>query len=491
MLNSKIKICGLGLASMVSIHSVAQETVSFKQCTPNIILILMDDMGYGDIGRTGANQYETPNLNCLANQGMQFTWYYSPQAVSSASRAGLLTGCYPNRIGISGALMPWAQTGINPEETTIAEMLKTRGYHTSIIGKWHLGHLKEFLPLQHGFDEYYGLPYSNDMWPVDFDGIPIHLKDTSSVKMHYPVLPLIEGNEKVGEVRTLADQDKLTTAYTGRAVKFIDQHKNSPFFLYLPHSMVHIPLGVSDKFRGKSKQGLYGDVMMEVDWSIGEIMKSLERNGLDKNTLIIFTSDNGPWLNFGDHAGTTGGLREGKGTSWEGGQRVPCMMRWLGVIPAGEICNKISSSIDILPTLAAITGAALPENKIDGVSLLSLLLGDKTASPRRNFYYYYQQNSLEGVQMDYWKLILPHKAISYVGVDPGKDGWPGKTLSVTVKETELYDLRRDPGERYNVAVNYPEKVRELQQIAEEVRKDLGDDIKNTSGANRRKAGSIK
>ena len=451
----------------------------------------MDDMGYGDIGRTGANQYETPNLNRLANQGMQFTWYYSPQAVSSASRAGLLTGCYPNRIGISGALMPWSEVGINSEETTIAEVLKTKGYHTSIIGKWHLGHHKEFLPLQHGFDEYYGIPYSNDMWPVDYDGVPIRLKDTTSVRMRFPVLPLIQGNEKVAEVRTLSDMDKITTTYTERAVKFIDQHKNSPFFLYLPHTMVHVPLGVSDKFRGKSKQGLYGDVMMEVDWSVGEIMKALERNGLDKNTLIIFTSDNGPWLNFGNHAGTTGGLREGKSTSWEGGQRVPCLMRWPGVIPEGEICNKLASAIDILPTLAAITGAPLPDKKIDGVSLLPLLLGDMTASPRHNFYYYYQENSLEGVQKDYWKLVLPHKGISYVGVEPGKDGWPGKTVNITIEKPELYDLRRDPGERYNVITMYPEKAKELQKLAEEARKDLGDDIARVPGANRRKAGSVK
>jgi len=387
--------------------------------------------------------------------------------------------------------MPWAQVGINSGETTIAEVLKTKGYHTSIIGKWHLGHLKQFLPLQHGFDEYYGIPYSNDMWPVDFDGVPIRLKDTTSAKMKYPVLPLIEGNEKVGEVRTLADQAKLTTVYTERAVKFIDQHKKEPFFLYLPHSMVHIPLGVSDKFRGKSKQGLFGDVMMEVDWSIGEIMKALERNGLDKNTLVIFTSDNGPWLNFGNHAGTTGGLREGKGTSWEGGQRVPCIMRWPGVITEGEICNKLACAMDILPTIAAITGASLPERKIDGISILSLLLGDKSASPRHNFYYYYQQNSLEAVQRDYWKLVLPHKGISYMGVDPGKDGWPGKTVSVTITEPELYDLRRDPGERYNVASVNSAIVRDLQELANEARNDLGDDIMKVAGTNRRKSGSIK
>jgi arylsulfatase A-like enzyme len=484
-------ILAAGIVSAAAMPAFAQKNQSPKPSTPNIVLILMDDMGYGDIGRTGANQYETPNLNRLANQGMQFTWYYCPQAVSSASRAGLLTGCYPNRVGISGALMPWATNGINPSETTIAEMLKTKNYRTGIIGKWHLGHHRMFLPLQHGFDEYYGIPYSNDMWPVDFDGVPIHLKDTTSNKMKYPVLPLIEGNEKVGEVPDLAGQDKLTTEYTRRAVSFIEKNKKGPFFLYLPHSMVHIPLGVSEKFRGKSKQGFYGDVMMEVDWSVGEILKALERNGLDKNTLVIFTSDNGPWLNFGNHAGNTAGLREGKGTSWEGGQRVPCIMKWPGVIPEGEICNQLASSIDILPTLAEITGAALPENKIDGVSILSLMRGDKSAEPRNEFLYYYQANALEAVQRDFWKLVLPHSYRTYTGVKPGNEGWPGPTKQLQVEKAQLYDLRRDPGEWYDVSETYPEKVKELQELAEKARQDLGDDITKSPGANRRKAGSLK
>lgn len=490
MINFKSAI-SLGVVSVAAINAAAQKPAVFKQSTPNIVLILMDDMGYGDIGRTGQNQYETPNLNRLASQGMQFTWYYCPQGVSSASRAGLMTGCYPNRVGISGALMPWAKVGINPEETTIAEMLKTKGYHTAAFGKWHLGHLKDFLPLQNGFDEYFGLPYSNDMWPVDFDGVPIQLKDTSSAKMRYPVLPLIEGNEKVGEVPDLKGQDKLTTMYTERAVKFIDEHKNQPFFLYFPQSMVHIPLGVSDKFRGKSSQGLYGDVMMEVDWSVGEVMKALEKNGLDKNTLVIFTSDNGPWLNFGNHAGTTGGLREGKGTSWEGGQRVPCIMKWPGVIPAGEICNKLASAIDILPTLSAITGAPLPEKKIDGVSILPLMLGDKTAAPRQEFYYYYQTNALEAVQKDYWKLVLPHSGRTYRNYKPGYDGWPGPTGTEKIEAPQLYDLRRDPGEWYDVSKWYPEKVKELEALADKARADLGDELTKSPGANRRKAGGVK
>jgi arylsulfatase A-like enzyme len=490
MINLKSTI-SLGIASLATAGAVAQKSAAIKSATPNIIIILMDDMGYGDIGRNGANQYETPNLNKLANQGMQFTWYYCPQAVSSASRAGLLTGCYPNRIGFAGALMPWAEVGINSEETTIAEILKTKGYHTGAIGKWHLGHHKKFLPLQHGFDYYYGIPYSNDMWPVDFDGVPFEKKDPANNKMRYPILPLIEGNEKIAEIRTFSDQDKITTDYTERAVKFIEDHKNVNFFLYMPHSMVHVPLGVSDKFRGKSKQGMYGDVMMEVDWSVGEIMKALEKNGLEKNTLVIFTSDNGPWLNFGNHAGTTGGLRDGKGTSWEGGQRVPCIMKWPEVIPAGEICSKIASSIDLLPTLAAITGAELPGNKIDGVNIFSLMTGERDAMPRHDFLYYYRQNSLEAVQRDYWKLVLPHENYqSYRGQKPGNDRWPGPYGTEKITSYELYDLRRDPGEWYNVAEYYPDKIKELQTLAEEARKDLGDENTNSPGANRRKIGSI-
>lgn len=388
--------------------------------------------------------------------------------------------------------MPWAEVGINPEETTIAEMLKTKGYYTGAIGKWHLGHHKKFLPLQNGFDYYYGIPYSNDMWPVDFDGVPFEKKDPTNNKMRYPVLPLIEGNEKVSEIRTFADQDKITTDYTERAVKFIEDHKNVNFFLYMPHSMVHVPLGVSDKFRGKSKQGMYGDVMMEVDWSVGEIMKALEKNGLDKNTLVIFTSDNGPWLNFGNHAGTTGGLRDGKGTSWEGGQRVPCIMCWPGIIPAGEICSKLASSIDLLPTISAITGAKLPEKKIDGVNIYPLMTGEKDAMPRHEFLYYYRQNSLEAVQRDYWKLVLPHENYqSYRGQKPGNDRWPGPYATEKITSNELYDLRRDPGEWYNVAEYYPEKVKELQALAEEARIDLGDENTGAQGANRRKIGTIK
>jgi len=479
---------GIGLASLSLISSTPSPKETTNRKLPNIIIILIDDMGYGDLGTTAATGYETPFLNSLSRQGMQFTRFYSPQAVCSASRAGLLTGCYPNRVGISGALYPTDKIGLNPDETTIAELLKSRGYATGIVGKWHLGHLREFLPLQHGFDEYFGLPYSNDMWPVDYDGVPAINSATKGNRAKYPPLPLIEGNEIIDEVNTLGEMNMITTRYTERAVKFITEHRKSPFFLYLPHTMVHVPLGVSEKFKGKSKQGFYGDVMMEVDWSVGEILNTLKKYKLDDNTLIIFTSDNGPWLNFGNHAGNTGGLREGKTTTWEGGQRVPCIFSWPDVIKPGTVCSSLSSSIDLLPTLADITSSPLPDKIIDGVSLLPLLMEDPEACPRRTFYYYFQKNSLQGVQMDYWKLVLPHKTVSYSGVEPGSNGKPGQRRNIVIEKPELYDLRRDPGEQFNVIDWYPEKLEELQRIAEKARIDLGDDLTGYDGSSRRKPG---
>jgi len=456
---------------------------------PNIILIFTDDQGYGDVGSYGAVQFNTPNLDQMAADGMRFTHFYTAQAVCSASRAAILTGCYPNRIGITGALFPTSEIGLNPNEVTIAEMLKNKGYATGIFGKWHLGHLKPFLPLQHGFDEYFGLPYSNDMWPVDFEGNPVTKDSERPWKINFPVLPLIEGNEKVGEVRTLEDQAQLVTKYTERALAFIKKHQSEPFFLYLPHTMPHVPLGVSEKFKGKSDQGLYGDVMMEIDWSVDQIIKALAENNLEDNTLVIFTSDNGPWLNFGNHAGSTGGLREGKGTSFEGGQRVPCIMRWPGTIPSGTVSNNLATTMDIFATIASITGSDLPKHKIDGVNILPLLKGDKQANPRDEFYYYYRKNNLEAVRKRNWKLVFPHPHISYKNVLPGNDGWPG-TYHRDTATFALYDLRRDPGEAYDVKDLYPEVVAELEMLAEKAREDLGDDLQQRKGVNVRESGSI-
>jgi len=475
------------LAGLATIPLIAFSKEAPKTTNPNIILIFCDDLGYGDLSCYAASQYKTPNLDKMASQGVRFTSFLSAQAVCSASRAAIMTGCYPNRVGISGALMPDAKIGLNPSEETMAEILKKRNYKTAAIGKWHLGYQPEFLPLQQGFDEYLGLPYSNDMWPVNFDGKPAA---ENSNKARYPVLPLIEDKDKIREIRTLEDQSELTTLYTERAVRFINTNKKNPFFIYLAHSMPHIPLAVSAKFKGKSEQGLYGDVIMEIDWSVGEIMKTLDKNGLTKNTLIIFTSDNGPWMNFGNHAGSNGGLREGKGASFEGGQRVPCLVKWPGHIPEGTICSKLASTIDILPTLAAITNSPLPEKKIDGVNILPLIMGDENANPRKSFLYYYRKNSLEAVRKGDWKLVFAHPGRTYIGFKPGVDGFPGGTNENFPYEESLYDLRRDPGERFDVKEHYPEVVAELKKLAEEAREDLGDDIQKVEGKNRREPGKV-
>ena len=461
-----------------------------KNKLPNIVLIYMDDMGYGDVDAYGGIDYVTPNIDRLAAQGMRFTNFYSAQPICTASRAALLTGCYPNRIGFFGAFGPNSPIGISDKEVTIAQMLKKKGYSTAAIGKWHLGDAKKFLPLQHGFDEFFGLPYSNDMWPVNYDGKPIRPSDAAWGRKHTkPPLPLIEGNEPIRYIKTLGDQGMLTTWYTERAVSFITRNKNKPFFLYLAHSMVHVPIAVSDKFKGKSKQGLFGDVMMEIDWSVGEVMKALKENGLEKNTLVIFTSDNGPWLTFGNHAGSAGGLREGKMTTFEGGQREPAIIRWPGIVPSGIVCNKLSCNIDILPTLAAITGAPLPPNKIDGVSILPLFKGDVNANPRDHLFYYYNKNSLQAVRQGSWKLVLPHTYVSNVNESPGKDGYPGKT-HMDSTGLVLYDLRRDPGERYDVKEQNPDVVQSLLELVEQAREDLGDDLTGRPGKNRRPAGRL-
>lgn len=448
--------------------------------SPNFVVVFIDDMGYGDIGTQGATGWKTPNLDKMAAEGMRFTNFYSAQPVCSASRAGLLTGCYPNRIGISGALFPYHEIGLNPNETTIAEMLKQKGYATAIYGKWHLGHHEKFLPLQHGFDEYTGVPYSNDMWPLSNVG---EILPEGHNRLRYPDLPIIEGNETVATITSWEDQDTLTTLYTEKAVDFINRNADNPFFLYVPHTMAHIPLGVSDKFRGKSEQGMYGDVMMEIDWSVGEIEKALQTNGIADNTVFIFTTDNGPWLNFGNHAGSSGGLREGKTTSWEGGQRVPFIVKWPGVTPAGTICNKLGCAIDLLPSFAAIAGTSLPALEIDGVDITALWKGNQEAEPRKDILFYYGKNNLNAVRKGNWKLVLPHTWRSY-HTKPGMDGHGGPRVSMDVEEPELYNMMRDPGEEYNVIDYHPGKAEELMQLVEEAREELGDlnvDIEKGSG----------
>lgn len=444
----------------------------------NIILVNLDDVGYGDFSCNGASGYLTPNIDRLAAQGMRFTHFLAVQPVSGASRAGLLTGCYSNRIGFSGAPGPDSKYGIHTEEMTMGELLKQKGYSTAIFGKWHLGCQHQFLPLQNGFDEYYGLPYSNDMWPYH---------PQQGEVFNFPDLPTYEGNEIIGYN---LDQSRLTTDYTMRSVNFIKKNKDKPFFLYLAHNMPHVPLAVSDKFKGKSEQGLFGDVMMEIDWSIGEIWKTVQKLGLEENTLIVITSDNGPWINYGNHAGSAAGLREAKGTTFEGGNRVPCIMYWKGHIQAGTICNRLASNIDLFPTFAEITDAPLPERKIDGVSLLPLIEGVEGANPRESFVYYYNRNDLEAVTDGEFKLVFPHKHVTYEAYAPGNDGMPGKVVTAEVRASELYDLRRDAGERYNVLHQYPERAAKLMRIADKMRQELGDDLTRVKGTENREPGFV-
>lgn len=463
-----IKIIGcLLLMSFMPFQKKAADT------PPNVIIILMDDMGRGDPSCYNGILYKTPNIDRMATDGMRFTDFYAAQAICSASRASILTGCYANRVGIHGALMPWSPFALNPKEETVAKALKKAGYHTGMIGKWHLGSKPPYLPLHYGFDEYLGLPYSNDMWPVDYNGKPI--TDTSDRRYRFPPLPLLEGDKPVKYIRTLDDQAQLTKTYTQRAREYIRKNKKRPFFLYFAHSMVHVPIAASSSFVGKSREGLFGDVMMEVDWSVGEVLKTLKEEGIEKNTLVIFASDNGPWLNFGNHAGNTGGFREGKGTSWEGGVRVPCIMRWPGHIPAGTICNETSATIDLFPTIVKLCGGDLPGHKIDGVNILSLLLNEKGSRPRDELAYYYHTNSLEGIRKGQWKLVFPHKSQTYKLSPPGHDGYPAKTSHVDVPMA-LYDLRSDPGETIDVQTQYPEIVKALQVLADKYRRDLGDDL---------------
>lgn len=458
--------------------------VSSADRLPNVVVIFMDDMAYADIGPCGAKGYETPHLNRMAKEGRIFTDFYVTQAVCSASRAGLLTGCYNVRVGIGGALGPSAKIGINPDEMTMAELFKQKGYATACYGKWHLGHHKKFLPMQHGFDDYFGLPYSNDMWPYH-PGVR-HLSMKERLKK-WPHLPLIDGNEVVNPAVDGEAQEQLTTQYTERAVQFINDNKANPFFLYVPHSMVHVPLYVSDKFKGKSEAGLFGDVMMEVDWSVGQILDAIRSNDLSEDTMVVFTSDNGPWLSYGDHAGSAGPLREGKGTMFEGGCRESCVMWWPGKIPAGSTCSEPAMTIDLLPTFAGLTGAKLPDHPIDGKDIWPLISGlDGAKSPQEAYFMYYGRQ-LQAVRSGKWKLHFPHAYRTMADNEPGTGGIPGKYQQAKIG-LALFDLEADIGETTDVADKHSEVVRRLSALADEMRSELGDN--GIKGAGIREVGKL-
>ncbi|MDE2956634.1 MAG: sulfatase [Bacteroidota bacterium] len=449
-------------------------------CVPerplNIVLIVTDDQGWADLGSYGARDLDTPNLDRLAAEGIRFTNYYASNAACSPSRAALLTGMYPMRVGLPGVLMPQSNAGLNPAERTLAEMLRDLGYRTAAIGKWHLGHHPEHLPVNHGFESYFGIPYSNDMTPDS-------TKNPNPYARNHPPLPLVE-NDRTIEVEP--DQRLLTRRYTERATTFIETHRDEPFFLYMAHTFPHMPLFVSDDFAGQSRRGLYGDVIMEIDASTGTIMDALERHNLTHHTLIIFTSDNGPWLVKAPFAGSAGPFREGKGTTFEGGHRVPLILRWPARIPAGQVSDAMVLAMDLMPTIAALTEAPPGPYPFDGKDLMPTIDGGPT--PHEAFFYY-RGRALEAVRSGPWKLHVPHLFRSIHGATLVTPTHPG-TYRQDSTDLALYDLAADPGETRNLAGDHPDVVDHLLTLMETARQDLGDSRTGVQGSNIRASARV-
>ncbi len=437
MLRSCLSISLVLVLHMVFISPATSKTEKIK---PNFILIFADDLGYGDLGCYGAGMIKTPNLDRMASEGMQFTSFYSCAPVCTPSRAGLPTGRYTIRSGLNRVLFPYSMDGIGQEEVTLAEALKDCGYSTACIGKWHLGHLPEYLPTRHGFESYFGIPYSNDM---------------QNNQRGDPPLPLMRDETIIEQP---ADQNTLTKRYTEEAVRFIDTHKERPFFLYLPHTMVHVPLHVSKEFEGHSAQGLYGDAVEEVDWSVGQVLEAVKRNGLDKNTLVIFTSDNGPWLVKKEHGGSAGPLRNGKGTTFEGGVREPAIFRWEGTIPAGTNTSEPAITLDLFPTLLLLAGGEVPRDRvIDGKDIRGILTGTGHREDHR--FYYFRGESLEAFRSENWKLKRAFKGEIY--------GEPGD------HPVYLFDLEKDLGEKTNLAEQHPDRVQQMEKEMQAFEQSLG------------------
>lgn len=425
---------------------------------PNFVIIFADDQGYGDLGCFGSETIKTPNIDRMAKEGRRFTSFMVASPVCTPSRAALLTGSYPKRVGMhQHVLFPASTKGLNPSEHTIADHLKGQGYATACFGKWHLGHHPETLPRQNGFDVYYGIPYSNDMNHPDNKGKP-RVKSDDLWKDQESTLtlwktPLIE-NEKIVELPV--DQRTVTRRYTDRAVDFIKSNKDNPFFVYLPHSMPHIPLYVPEDVYDPNPMNAYKCVIEHIDAEVGRIMDTLREQGLAENTYVIYTSDNGPWLQFKNHGGSAGPLREGKGTTFEGGQRVPCVMWGPGRIPAGTTCNELMGTIDLLPTIASITKTPLPKNRIiDGLDASALLHNDKAKSPRNEFVHYTSRGVLEGLRQGDWKLLMKVKRVKRGQKPPAP-------------EAMLFNLKNDLGEQKNLASSKPELVAKLQARMKEL-----------------------
>jgi arylsulfatase A len=395
-----------------------------SQQQPNIVFIYADDLGYGDL-RCYGSRILTPNLDRMANEGIRFQQFCSASSVCSPSRAALLTGRYPNRVGVEGLLFPEDKRGISATETTMAQMLKGAGYQTACVGKWHLGAFPEFLPTNRGFDEYFGIPYSNDMTPR----------------------LLMRNNEILEQSCKL---DTLTQRYTDEAVGFINRSKDRPFFLYFPHTFPHIPLAASTRFRKKSKVGLYGDAVMELDWSVGEVLKALAENGIDENTLVMFSSDNGPW-----YQGSAGPLRGRKGDTWEGGMRVPFIARWKNRIPGGRVTSSFASTLDILPTVGRLAGAQMPAQPLDGADIWPLLSNDEHVD--RELFLYFDSWDLQCARMDRWKLHIARYNCRPWGPEP-----VGGKINLPLFQPELYDLVEDPEETSDVSEDNPGIVKQIQ-----------------------------
>ena len=427
---------------------------------PNVILIFVDDLGYGDLGCYGSTRNRTPNIDRLAKEGTKFTDFYVAACVCTPSRAALMTGCYPRRLSLHqddhnrAVLFPGSRKGLHPDEWTMAEMFKRQGYATACIGKWHLGDHPDFLPTKQGFDYYFGIPYSNDM---NRKKIP---------------LPLMR-NETV--IEAPAKQPPLTKKYTEETIRFIRENRSEPFFVYLPHTMVHLPLHSTEKFKGRSNNGKYGDALEEIDWSTGQILQALKELELDEKTLVIFTSDNG---SNGANGGSNAPLRGRKGRTDEGGMRVPCLMRYPGSIPEGRTCTQLCTAMDLLPTFSEWCGGTLPsDRKIDGQSMLDLILGKPDAKTPRRSFYFYQMEQLQCIRYGDWKLHLP--------LESKRVPW-GKPIGKT--PLKLFNLREDIHEDHDVSKDHPERVQQMLKLAELARKDLGDG--DQRGEHQRKAGWV-
>lgn len=464
------------------------------QRPPNVVIILLDDLGYSDLGCFGADKIKTPNMDRMAAEGTKFTSFYVAQAVCSASRASLMTGCYANRVGMQGALNHTSKEGIHPDEWLLPEMCKARGYATAAFGKWHLGTDLLFNPLHNGFDEFLGIPYSND-----------NSKYHPSLAQQMPPLPFYDG---LKVIETDPDQSQFTQRFTAGATSFIERNKDHPFFLYVPHVMPHVPIFASDAFRGKSAAGLYGDVVQEIDWSVGQILDTIKRCGIDNETLVILFSDNGPFLSYGNHAGSAKPLREGKLTSFEGGVRSPFIARWPGRVPAAKVCDEPVMEIDLLPTIAGLIGGKLSERKIDGKNILALLEGKPGVKSPHEALVFYSGDELQAIRSGQWKLHFPHPYITVDG-EPGRDGKPArfgqmKPKSITQSGVagiasrhgyrveniglSLFNMKDDPGETHDVAQENPEIVEHLKKLAEPTRKELGDALQQIQGTENRPLG---